>query len=583
MIEARMNPQKLIENGMPALIEAFVTFYGEDKREKIEKKFKDLVVVGYLSKGTFTSYLGDLKRECASEAMSYFTKKTGINSKKQLTALFGNELNLNINSITAFNREYNSGNYENALAYIREFIGDYTLTYDDELVKDAVKVFIELKPIVDETLSKYNSLMDQKVKKYDDYMQTINNQERVIEDQNDHEFLLELEAKGLLDEHDREIIHGEKRYDNTMLNCRAILSGCNRVLSTGYLESFDEECDEILLDNDIFKDTKKSIIKDRIAYFKKMGIDLGDNYDAYVNSEECKKIWPSKELIEEIKELKIFYTRKAISECVEHMPHLAIQKKKLDSIPFICDCCFAETILSDNTCIGTNYVYEGDRVVQKPLLYFSASNPIETFDCQLVHELNHLYELVLIGVENDKAMSACGWDIVPEGLNTIDVDIYDSDGIKERRNFEMFSEIINEYIAQDITTAMHNKGIFILGNAEVSKNSSNSTYESYLGPFVRKFYTEFKEEIIASRECRDMSKLFDVIGEENFIEFNDMLRDYSKRAERIGVERLQKAINSGANNSDTRAYFDCLEKSDELMERFRESKKQYLQREGKSI
>ena len=413
-------------------------------------------------------------------------------------------------------------------------------------------------------------------------MNKINQQENYIRTQNEHEFLLELESRGLLDEHDKEIIHGDGTYFNNNLHCQDLLSGHGMVLSSGYLESFDDECDAILLDNDIFSDAKKSIIKDRINYFKKLGIDLGNDYEAYVNSEECQRLWPSKELIEDIKELKAYYTRKSINECVERMPHLAAQKRKLDSIPFICDCCFAETILDDITCIGTNYVMEDGQVVQKPILYFSASTDIETFDCKLLHELNHLYELELIKVDGDKAISVSGWDIVPEGLHTLDIDDYDSDGIKVRREFEMFSEIVNEYISQDMSTSMHSKGVYILGNEQISKNSSDSSYESYLGPFVRKVYREFKEEIIASREKRDMSKLYNVIGEDDFAEFNDMLREYSKRAERIGVERLQKAINSGADNSDTRAFHECLEKTDEFIERFREHKKQYLEKEGKS-
>ena len=50
---------------------------------------------------------------------------------------------------------------------------------------------------------------------------------------------------------------------------------------------------------------KDSILKDRIKFFNSLGINLGDNYDLYENSEECKKLVPSPDLVDEI-ETEIF-------------------------------------------------------------------------------------------------------------------------------------------------------------------------------------------------------------------------------------------------------------------------------------
>ena len=80
-----------------------------------------------------------------------------------------------------------------------------------------------------------------------------------------------------------------------------------------------------------------------------------------------------------------------------------------------------------------------------------------------------------------------------------------------------------------------------------------------------------------------MKELFDVIGEENFKEFNNMLRAYSKRIERVGVKNFKTALRDGVDNRDTRYFYECLDKREEFMERFRESKRQYLERQGKSI
>ena len=42
-----LEPTKTIKQSLPKIIEAFVTFYGEENREYIEEKFKNLIIVGY--------------------------------------------------------------------------------------------------------------------------------------------------------------------------------------------------------------------------------------------------------------------------------------------------------------------------------------------------------------------------------------------------------------------------------------------------------------------------------------------------------------------------------------------------------
>ena len=54
------------------------------------------------------------------------------------------------------------------------------------------------------------------------------------------------------------------------------------------LDSFTEENDE-LLRNSKNEENNLYIKKKRIEYFKKNGLDLGDDYDTYVNSVEAKK------------------------------------------------------------------------------------------------------------------------------------------------------------------------------------------------------------------------------------------------------------------------------------------------------
>ena len=43
---------------------------------------------------------------------------------------------------------------------------------------------------------------------------------------------------------------------------------------------------------------------DRVKYFKAKGLDLGNNYEDYENSEEAKKLLPDKELVETVYTIK---------------------------------------------------------------------------------------------------------------------------------------------------------------------------------------------------------------------------------------------------------------------------------------
>lgn len=72
-------------------------------------------------------------------------------------------------------------------------------------------------------------------------------------------------------------------------------------------------------DKKFTKDEKenKRIKDSRITYFKEMGLDLGDNYDAYANSAEAKKLIPSKAQKSEFKKMykKLLSTQEKLEEC----------------------------------------------------------------------------------------------------------------------------------------------------------------------------------------------------------------------------------------------------------------------------
>ena len=83
--------------------------------------------------------------------------------------------------------------------------------------------------------------------------------------------------------------------------------------STSILEYFSEENDLALTDpNNKWK--ADSIKRNRVEYFKLLGIDLGEDYEAYVNASECQKIWPSKQIVQRVIDTKNKYLNKYNNE-----------------------------------------------------------------------------------------------------------------------------------------------------------------------------------------------------------------------------------------------------------------------------
>ena len=66
------------------------------------------------------------------------------------------------------------------------------------------------------------------------------------------------------------------------------------------IAAFSKENERILNDSKSQNWKKKSIKKDRISFFKTMGIDLGDNYQKYKYNKICLSLIPPIDLVEDI-------------------------------------------------------------------------------------------------------------------------------------------------------------------------------------------------------------------------------------------------------------------------------------------
>ena len=89
-----------------------------------------------------------------------------------------------------------------------------------------------------------------------------------------------------------------------------------------------------------------------------------------------------------------------------------------------------------------------------------------------------MYELSILDVKDKIVTALCGWDIIHAILSKDEPQNLDVD--RDKRNYEMFNEVINELIAQDICTILHKKGVCISGDLSKSSESSGTSYTLYL-------------------------------------------------------------------------------------------------------
>ena len=229
---------------------------------------------------------------------------------------------------------------------------------------------------------------------------------------------------------------------------------------------------------------------------------------------------------------------------------------------------FAKNINNGLIAICPNYSKRDGQIIEKPFLYFDASRDPTRLDCNFIHELNHLLECNTISVDSEGYTLICGWDIVQEGPQKDDnLDFYEKE--RAKRNYEVLNEVINEFIAQDICKIMHENGITLSNDLEKSENYGGTLEDISLRRFTRGFYEEFKKEIIASR-TGDMSQLLDGVGKNNFEEFNNMLRDYYNRFNEGELYKLYNDLHDNVDNENTRYHKACVEKTIELLNRFRQ-------------
>lgn len=556
MIE-KLDCDNVLQIKLPLVIDAFIDFYGKEEKMKITKKFTNSFNVAYITVDRYVNLVDELLKEVTLSAEKYFFKKIGLT--------FDERLEVNFFGTGAKTLEYT--NIDTFFKHIDKNNSVSRAKVYDSIIVMTGKTFKDREDLLQE-IEKFKSYKDayKEAKKYREKLIIERGYKRYIDFENQIEILKEtLEKKHnkillkrllpFLSEKDN--LYYEKHKNDAYFDF-SLLESCDIIFSSSgpsinnkmIISYFTSECSNALEKNDTDDSTKFIIKNNRIKYFKQFGFDYGNDYNKYINSKKCIKIMPSEELANTIEGIRRQERSNYMQELILSMPQLknAIKRKKRKRRIYPDDG-FCKTILSGASLVLVNAEKKNQEYELAPLLLFNAGIKkisSESLDARLFKLFNRLYEVIILKQDEKKITYSQGFELKE----------YYPDKMEAKKLIEckLLNEVVDELIAEEIADKMHKKGNFIFSKKNNSKSFTNTKLELILGPFAKDFYLNFKDEIIDSRKKGKISLLLNVVGQDNFIKYNALLKQiYASYDENtIKVVLSYKAKN--IKNEETKKY-----------------------------
>ena len=544
-----------IKKMIPTIIEVFVAYYGEDKRDEITAKFNNALVVSPISSESLSSMILKLKKDITSQLIEEFKKNkhSNLSTNDLLGNVFNFDFNVPIKYFSDFYKEYvneynnkniDNDNLEKKFHRTSELISKinpkitlsnfYQYLNDEEILN-----LVRDSELIDKIYNEYNEFLKD-YNSYIKYSESLKNLYSIIKKKYRKEFILD--NLDLLDDNLKNIINdylNDKLYN---YKDREKIDGIfgSSYGGNGYLDFFSSIANDKLLNGRDFE--KKEIKNNRVKYFNTMGINLGSNYDDYV---QANISFPNVERVDKLINDKNKYNELASQEFIKNTKsYIDIYKeqKDFDAINLNEP---KDILFKGNSSLANSstYVRETDNGFKlAPVVTIGIGYDLEGTDHKIIHEFNHLYELTLNAVMNNKAEYVCGWDIVEDDLtNNISSD--------EKREYELFNEIINEKITQEICEKMQEKNLHIFNGQSDFMYKGLTSYE-HTNFIVDSFFNKYKEDIIKSRSNGNMRHIFDVVGEDNFNAMNDLFYVFQDNFNGSKYYSLCSAISKINNNEE---------------------------------
>lgn len=611
-----------LRNNINKYLEAFVKFYGEEKRKYLEEKFSKAIYIGYQDIEETEIYIRKLEEKYTKDCLDKELKNNAIeNEKEKYFSTYSFE-NKNLMPIAIFEKFYNLyllGNDNRKEKFIEEGYNNYKQV-NPEATMDEYLNCIEKKELPKELFTDkpsylYNNLMyyidisnydreyfrskddfflknkdikedefftskdflnynlaytcyqkayqnykkiQEELRPYKEYINKANILKKSLEKKYYQDYILETSFIY----NDQELKEINDYFNNKSFSrpkCLEVLSSSLNIEPA--IKCFSSNS-QLILDNDSHNILEKEkIIKDRINYFKARGLDLGNNYQDYVDSELAQKMWPSDADILQITSIRERYINDFNNEFYTNASKYMKIRKEITSKNLLDknDSFDISMYKRHATLVNPNIRKIDNRYELYPLVIIHV-NDDEYLDHRIVHELNHLYELNLVATVDSNIEYLCGWDYIQTSISA-DKKI---EGQNKKRNYELFNEAINELIAQDISELMIDNNLSVFNDIDTAKYSGYASYEQ-TNFLVKDFYNEFKSDILRSRKDGNISHIFDIVGKENFDALNDLFNTFNEHFSSLNYYHLIDDLNNGRENDDTKKFNEIVKQKNSIL------------------
>ena len=294
-ISQRFNASIIIREKLPQIIEAFVNFYGEEERDYIEDKFKKVFIVSYGSPKSYERIIdkNDKKVKDYLEEKLLADLKIPRNLKHRfLESIFGeHEIFDNETPIEEYIKYLNGNISEISYLRISKLLNYFGKNYNINIIKRHIKKggYEELDEVIkvyQKAKEEYHKYLES-TKVYRDYIVRCQDLYSKLETKYLKKYINEIKdvfSKDELQELE-DFLSKKLPYDELSPRIKNYI-GTNPLNSPPLVETFDRESEIIIQKDDSWQ--KRSIIQDRITYFKNLGINLGENYQRYQMNKEAK-------------------------------------------------------------------------------------------------------------------------------------------------------------------------------------------------------------------------------------------------------------------------------------------------------